>query len=206
MLIGLTGGIASGKSTVSAMLAQKGAVIVDADLIARMVVAPHSQGLQALVNLWGPMILNEDGSLNRSKLGEIIFSDPNQRKKLEAITHPLIFQESARQIQEGILNQAPMIVYDAALLFESGRSKDFKPVVVVYTRPEIQIQRLMQRDLIDAMSAQKKLDSQMSVDEKKNLADIVIENNEGMDELARNVDLFWEKIIIESQSHPSPKA
>jgi dephospho-CoA kinase len=194
-VIGLTGGIASGKSTVSALLAQKGAVIVDADLIARQVVAPHSQGLKALVQQWGEGILSEDGTLNRAQLGSLIFADPSQRKVLDAIIHPLIFQESTKQIQEGIQSNAPLVVYDAALLFESGRSQAFKPIVVVYTKPSIQKQRLMLRDQIDEAAAQKKLAAQMSVEEKKALADFVIENHGDLKELSNNVDLFWEKLI-----------
>ena len=111
MLIGLTGGIACGKSTVSKLLAQKGAIIVDADLIARLIVAPGSEGLNQLQVCFGSDILDEHGALDRPSLGKIVFADPEKRVQLEKITHPLIAKESSRQITEALAQNPPLVVY-----------------------------------------------------------------------------------------------
>jgi dephospho-CoA kinase len=192
MLIGLTGGIACGKSTVSKLLAQKGAIIVDADLIARLIVAPGSEGLNQLQVCFGSDILDEHGALDRPSLGKIVFADPEKRVQLEKITHPLIAKESNRQITEALAQNPPLVVYDAALLFESGRADAFRPVVVVYLNREEQVKRVMVRDGISAEDAQKRIDAQMSVEQKVALADFKIDNSGDLESLSKQVDALFD--------------
>jgi dephospho-CoA kinase len=193
MLIGLTGGIACGKSTVSAMLARKGAIIVDADLIARLVVAPGSDGLKQLVQAFGKQILDENGALQRATLAQIVFADPRQREVLERITHPLIAQESNRQILEALAQKPPLVVYDAALLFESGRAEAFRPVVVVALEREEQIRRVMLRDGGGRLEAERRIEAQMGLEKKVAMADLVIDNSGGMEDLERQVEGVFER-------------
>ena len=194
MFIGLTGGIACGKSTVSKFLAQKGAIIVDADLIARLIVAPGSEGLNQLQACFGSDILDEHGDLHRPSLGKIVFADPEKRNLLEKITHPLIAKESNRQITEALAQNPPLVVYDAALLFESGRADAFRPVVVVYVNREEQVKRIMARDGISAQDAQKRIDAQMSVEQKVALADFKIDNSGDLDDLSQQVDALFAQL------------
>ncbi len=200
MLIGLTGGIACGKSTVSQMLAQKGAIIVDADLIARLVVAPGSEGLKGLVDCFGVEILDKNGALDRPSLGKIVFAHPEKRALLEKITHPLIAQESNRQITEALAKNPPLVVYDAALLFESGRAEAFRPIVVVYLNAQEQIKRVMVRDGMSAQDAQKRINSQMSVDQKVALGDFKIDNSGDLESLAIQVDALFKQLSNQSSN------
>lgn len=190
-LIGLTGGIASGKSTVSRLLRNHGAIVIDADQVARSVVEPRSEGLRVLVDRWGSSILTPAGALDRTRMGELIFNDPQERKALEAIMHPLIAQESERRIKQAITMRAPLVIYDAALLFEVGRAEQFRPVVVVACNRDTQISRIMHRDQCSQSTAESRIKAQMSVEEKINQADYVIENNGTMDDLRSAVHTLW---------------
>lgn len=178
MIIGLTGGIATGKSTVSALLAAKGALLVDADAIAREVMLPGHPVLSAIVRHFGSKVLSEDGSLNRKKLGEIVFTDASERKMLNEITHPAIRQEIIQRMN-GYEAEFPdkLIVVDIPLLYEVGLDNLFSEIVVVYALEEVQLKRLMERDGLTAEQAQQRLDAQMPIEEKKRLADIVIDNS-----------------------------
>lgn len=192
MNIGLTGGIASGKSTVSAMLVKRGAVLIDADQIAREVVLPGSPVLSEVVSRFGQAVLLEDNSLNRKKLGEIIFGDYAARKELEAITHPpirAVMISRMKQLEQE--DSSRLVVVDIPLLYESQLQNFFSAVMLVYISKELQLIRLMQRDQLSAASAEARLVSQMSIDEKKKLADIVIDNSGTIQQTEEQIDRFW---------------
>ena len=194
-LIGLTGGIACGKSALSSALAARGALIIDADRVARSVVAPGSEGLEALVARWGEAILSPEGQLDRAQLGALVFAAPEMRAELEAILHPLIAQESGRQIQEALSSDAALVVYDAALLIEAGRAEDFRPLVVVYASPETQLKRVMARDELSAQEVKQRLAAQMPAEEKARLADwLIINEGEGLGSLEPEVERLWSAI------------
>lgn len=191
MIIGLTGGIACGKSTVAKMLVARGARVIDADAVAREVVAPGTEGLRAITDRFGAEVLDDDGALDRAALGRRVFGDASARAALEGVLHPLIAVESARQIQQAVAEGAPLVVYDAALLIESGRADMFRPLVVVSVRPQTQIDRIMRRDGLDEASAQARLDAQMPVAEKAALADHVIDNEGDLDATEAQVEALW---------------
>ncbi len=192
-LIGLTGGIASGKSLVSTRLAQLGATIVDADVLAREVVEPGTPGLAAIAEHFGPEVLLEDGSLNRPALGAIIFADPEQREKLNSITHPAVWRR-ARELFEKAAADA-VVVYDVPLLVEGakGRQLDFDLVVVVNASTATRLQRLMELRDMTREEAGHRLNSQASDTERLAVADVVIDNNGGIDETLQQVDALWAK-------------
>lgn len=189
MNIGLTGGIATGKSTVSRMLVERGAALVDADQIAREIVEPGQPALQAIVEHFGPGVLREDGTLNRKKLGEIVFNDPAERKVLEAITHPVI-RARMRERMAALEAERPdrLVVVDVPLLFESGLESYFERVVVVYVPREVQRQRLMARDKLSEAEAERRLAAQMDIEEKRRRADFVIDNSGTLEDTRRQVD------------------
>ncbi len=180
--IGLTGGIASGKSTVADCFRSLGAAVVDADQVARDVVAPGSEGFVAVVDAFGAEMVGEDGTLNRAKLGALVFGDAEARKKLNAITHPRIAAESQRRIAEQSRTDAPYVIYEAALLVENGMAKAFGALIVVAVAPERQLARLMARDGSNEADARARIDSQLPLEEKVALADWVITNDGAMPE------------------------
>jgi dephospho-CoA kinase len=194
MLIGLTGGIACGKTTVAGMLRSLGGIVIDADHLARDVVAPGSDGLLAVATHFGPWVLTDDGRLNRARLGEHVFAHPGERQHLEAIIHPLIAQESARQIQSALASSAPLVIYDAALLFESGRADAFRPVVVVYLEAAEQVRRLMNRDGLTREAASQRIDAQMPIAEKAALGDKIVDNGGSLMETRQRVEALWTEL------------
>ncbi len=182
MLIGLTGGIASGKSLAAEELKRLAAHIIDADEIAREVVKPASPACNKIVKEFGEKIINPDKTLNRKALGKIVFSNPLLRKRLEQITHPRILDEIDKRIlaiQDK--DQKAMIIIDAALLIEVGLHKKMDKVIVVYADEKTQITRSMKRDGLSYNEAKKRISAQMPLQEKKEYADFVIENVEGKD-------------------------
>ncbi|MEW9698401.1 dephospho-CoA kinase [Paenibacillus sp. SI8] len=192
MNIGLTGGIACGKSTVSAMLVSRGAILVDADKLARDVVEPGSPVLDRVASHFGQVVLHADGSLNRKKLGEIIFADQAARKHLESLLHPSIRALMREQMETAEReNPSKLIVVDVPLLYESDLAYMFQEVLVVYVPREVQLARLMQRDGLSETAAQERLHSQMSIEEKRLRADIVIDNSGSKEETSRLIDQFW---------------
>lgn len=182
MIIGLTGSIASGKSTVSAMLKQKGFPIVDADEIARLVVEPGTEVMKEIQQTFGDTIVKKDGSLNREKLGERIFNDKTEREKLNAIIHPAIRAEMQRQKDEWIAGGANTVIMDIPLLFEGGSQHTVEKIIVVSVTPEIQKQRLMSRNGLTEEEALTRIASQLPVKQKEAGADAVIFNNGTVDE------------------------
>ena len=194
-VIGLTGGIASGKSSVAALLERLGAAVVDADLLAREVVQPGEGALAAIVALFGEGVLNPDGSLNRAALAEIVFSDPAARQALEAITHPAIRahaeQKLARLREQGVR----IAFYVAPLLIEAGNSGRVDEIWVVYLDRESQLARLMARDSLGREAALRRIASQMPMEEKKLLGRVVIDNRGPREELEAQVRRLWNEEI-----------
>lgn len=193
MNIGLTGGIATGKSTVSRMLAERGALIIDADILAREIMEPGHPVLAAVVQRFGEQMLQADGTLNRKKLGEHIFSDSGERAALNEITHPAIRSETRRRMAEyESRHPDKLVVADIPLLYESGQESMYEQIMVVYVPRELQIERLMLRDGITGPQAEARLASQIDIERKKERADIVIDNSKGLGETERQVLKFLE--------------
>ncbi|MDT0121976.1 dephospho-CoA kinase [Paenibacillus sp. RRE4] len=191
MNIGLTGGIATGKSSVSAYLASKGALLIDADVIAREVMLPGHPVLSAAVQRFGQAILNEDGTLDRKKLGSIVFQHPEERKALEAITHPAIRKEMRERAAAYELNHPDkLVVSDIPLLYESGLEDGFTEVMVVYVPRAVQLERLMNRDQMTQADAEARIAAQMDIERKKERADIVIDNSGSWAQTEKQLELF----------------
>jgi len=178
LLVGLTGGIATGKSTVSEMLRRLGCEIIDADRLARDVVEPEQPAWKQIVAEFGPGVVTADGSLDRKKLGAIVFADPERRRRLEAITHPAIRARLLARLDElAARGFAGVVVFDAAVMIESGNYKNMDRLVVVVTDDATQAARLQERDGTDEVEGRRKIASQMPLAEKAKLADYVIDNS-----------------------------
>jgi dephospho-CoA kinase len=194
MNIGLTGGIACGKSTVAGMLVDRGAILIDADKIAREVVEPGSPVLYRVAEHFGQEVLQADGTLNRKKLGERVFGDDEARKCLESILHPAIRTIMRERMSEAERVQPDkLVVVDVPLLFESELQGMFEEVVVVYAPREVQLERLMKRDGLAMEQAILRIEAQMPVERKKELADAVIVNAGNLAETERQVDELWRR-------------
>ncbi|MGD9055072.1 MAG: dephospho-CoA kinase [Desulfobacterales bacterium] len=191
-LIGLTGGIATGKSTVSAMLKKAGAIIIDADRIARDVIKKGLPAYREIVAQFGTEVLLPDGEINRNMLSDIIFNDHQKKQLLNSIVHPYVNEEVNRQIiQIQKTHPNAVIVLDIPLLIEAGMHDDLSEIIVVYTPQDIQIQRLMQRDRISEADALARVQSQMSIEEKKQQATLVIDNSGTIENTRRlTLDIF----------------
>ncbi|UNL42516.1 dephospho-CoA kinase [Ligilactobacillus agilis] len=192
-ILGLTGGIASGKSTVSAYLAQNGALIIDADLIARQVVAKKSSGLKQIVAKFGKEILTASGELDRKKLGKLVFSNKDLLKKLTDITGPLIRAEILREIEAAKKAQVKLVVLDIPLLFETGYQTLCDKVMVVTIPSKLQLERVMKRDNLSAAEARKRIANQLPTSKRNELADVLIDNSKSVAETYQQV-LKWLKI------------
>ena len=194
MVLGVTGGIATGKSFVAAILGELGGIVVSADELARQAVAPGSEVLQGLVGRFGDGILAADGSLDREKLGEIIFNDAAARADLNRMTHPAIARLSETWLRE--LRQAghSLIVYESPLLFEAGAESRVDQVLVVTADLETQLQRLMARDDITRAEAQTKIAAQMPLAEKVARADYVIDNSGSPEQTRAEAELMYREI------------
>jgi dephospho-CoA kinase len=192
MKIGLTGGIASGKSTVANILVERGALLVDADQVAREVVLPGEPGLEAIASTFGQAVIAPDGSLNRKALGEIVFRDKASLERLEAITHPAIRQRMQRRIHT-FEEQFPerLIVADVPLLYETKQQNLYDGVMVVYVPAGVQCARLMERNSLTEEEAKRRISLQMGIEEKRSLADWVIDNSGSLVETKRQIDHFW---------------
>lgn len=188
MIIGLTGSIATGKSTVSRMLKEKGYPIVDADEISRLVVEPGSRVLTSIAEAFSADVLLPDGSLNREKLGSLIFNDKEKREKLNAIIHPAVRTEMIRQKEEWLEKGANTIIMDIPLLFESKLQSYVDKIIVVSAGPAIQRERLMERNGYSAEEADARINSQLPIAEKENGADAVIDNNGTLEETENQLD------------------
>jgi len=201
LIVGLTGGVASGKTAVSEVLKEEGAYIIDADQIARELVQPHGPAWNELVRTFGREILQGDGSIDRKKLADRVFVDPNQRKLLNQILHPLITGEMDRMAREiGQKNPEAIVVIDAPLLIEVGYHRRVDKLMVVTSTQAEQIERLKVRDGINSEEALRVLSSQMPVEEKVKLADFVIRNEGSLAEVrerAKEVFRELKKIALQ---------
>lgn len=193
MIIGLTGSIASGKSTVAEMLAAHHLPIVDADLIARQVVAPGSETLAKIAQAFGADVIAEDGSMDRAKVGAIIFHDEKMRQVLNEIIHPAIRAEMLRQRDEYIANGAKVVIMDIPLLFESKLQHFVEKILVVSVSEDVQLNRLMARNGFTEEEARARIATQMPVREKAQLADAVIQNDGTIEATAKQVDTLLRK-------------
>lgn len=191
-MIGLTGGIATGKSTVAERLRALGAAVLDADILAREVVEPYTPGWEQVREEF-PEVIRPDLTIDRKYLAHIIFGDGQARRKLEAIIHPQVL--TAMQTQGAALEeQGHIVVCDIPLLYETGSDSWLDEVWVVYTDPETQLQRLMQRNQISQEAALQMIQAQMPLDEKVRRAHRVIDNSGTLEETYRQVDVLWEEI------------
>jgi dephospho-CoA kinase len=188
MIYGLTGGIATGKSTVSERLIEKGFTVIDADKIAREVVEPNTEAFNEIVSTFGHKILDENGTLDRKKLGNFVFNNKIHLAKLNYITHPRIKGVIKNRIEEFRAKGVMTIFLDIPLLFEGDWHQFTEKNIVVYTSPEIQIERLMRRNNFTYEEALVRINAQMPIDEKKKSADIVIYNNGSIEDLYLSID------------------
>ncbi|XP_076827148.1 dephospho-CoA kinase domain-containing protein [Brachyhypopomus gauderio] len=187
-LVGLTGGIASGKTTVSSQLRELGCPVIEADVVARKVVEPHTPAYRLILQHFGPEVLLENGEIDRQKLGQIIFSDADKRRLLNSITHPEIHRAMLKQILLYFLRGYRYVILDVPLLFETRRLTRFLTyTVVVYCDPATQLSRLMRRDGLGQQEAELRIAAQMPLNEKRGLANHVIENSGCRDDTHRQV-------------------
>jgi len=194
MLIGLTGGIGSGKSTVADIFSKYGFPIIDSDKIAREVVEPDEQAWQKIVQYFGKEVLNSDNTLDRKKLGEIIFHDPIKREQLNQITHPIII---ARILSEAdkLQKKHKHVIVEIPLLYESNSENLFDLIIVVYVDQKTQLQRVIERDQIGQALALAKIEAQISLEIKKDKADFVIYNDHGIEKTREQVEAIIEIIL-----------
>lgn len=193
-VIGLTGGIASGKSTVSTLLKSLGAVIIDADEISRKVMKKNTKVFDEIVEYFGDNILDKDGNIDRQKLGQIVFSNVDDLKILNDITHPAIINEIKKNLLILSKKKEPIVVIDAALLLESGLDNLTDKIWLVKASEETQLKRLMKRDNIDERQAINRIKSQMPLKEKLKYADKIIDNDGNIEYTKKQVDNFWKEL------------
>ena len=198
--VGLTGGIGSGKSAVSRLLRQHGAVVVDADLVAREVVDVGSPGLAAVVEAFGPEVLQADGSLDRPALGRRVFSDPEALARLNAITHPRIAERTRALFRQAAESDADVLVHDVALLVENGLSGSYDAIVVVAATPETQLDRLVRLRGMAEDEARARIASQLPLEDKLAVATHVIRNDGPLEELAPQVERVWASLLEAAQA------
>lgn len=197
--VGLTGGIGSGKSAVAKLFVQRGAVLVDADLNARAVVAKGTPGLAAVVREFGDEILRPDGELDREALGRIVFADAEKLATLNAIVHPLVGEESARQIAAAEASGATVLIHDVPLLVENGLQARYDAVVVVAASPQTQLHRLTTLRGMSREHAQARIDAQAPLADKLAAASYVVDNDGPIEELAGQVDRIWRALLTGPQ-------
>nr|WP_183644570.1 dephospho-CoA kinase [Neomicrococcus lactis] len=194
-MIGLTGGIASGKSVVARYLESLGAVLIDADQLSREVVAKGTEGLAEIAEVFGRDILTENGDLNRPALGALIFADEQKREALNSIVHPRVRAESARRIAEA--PRGSVIVQDIPLLVETGQAKNFDKVLVVQAPLEERIRRMVEDRGMTRDAALSRIEAQASDAERAEVADVVLDNSTTIESLLEQVDDFWNQHVVE---------
>ncbi|MGA9174074.1 MAG: dephospho-CoA kinase [Thermoactinomyces sp.] len=199
MLLGLTGSIATGKSTVANMLRRRGAVLIDADQVARKVVEPGSLGLNKIKENFGSEMVTAEGRLDRAKLGELVFNDEEARERLNALLHPLIIEEM-KQLTGQSLKKEPhsIVIWDVPLLIEENLTQFVEQVIVVYVPESIQLKRLMERNQLTETEAIKRMKSQLSIEDKKKVADYIIDNSGSLEDTERQVDQLWKYLTLKS--------
>jgi len=198
--VGLTGGIGTGKSEVSRRLASYGAVVIDADAVAREVVAPGTPGLAEVVQAFGPEVLRSDGTLDRDRLGELVFADESLRTKLNAIIHPRVGERMAELERQA--GDALVIVHDVPLLAENHLAGSFDEVVVVDVPPRIQAERLARERGMSRDQAEARMGAQASREERLAIATIVVDNSGSLAELDREVGELWAELRRRARAAP----
>jgi len=198
-IIGLTGGIASGKSTVAELLKDMGIPVIDADQLSRQVMIPGESAYNAIVSEFGTSILNSDLTINRTALGKVIFADPAARLRLEAITHPAIRRRAEEELLQLKQTGARVVIYMAPLLIEAGATSRVDEIWVVYVDRETQLKRVMARDQVTMEEAQQKIAAQMPMEVKKLHGSVVIDNRGSKKELATLVRELWEREVLQKQ-------
>ena len=192
LIVGLTGGIASGKSTVAGMFDTEGARLISLDEISRKVVQPGTAGWEEILNVFGKKTANDDGTINRKKLGDIIFSDPEQRKRLEDILHPKIHQEQVRQVKDILRHdENAIVIIDIPLLIEVRKQESVDKVILVYVPAEMQLNRLVKRDGLSVEEAQKRISAQDPIESKRKYAHYIIDNQGSLESTRQQVKEIW---------------
>lgn len=203
-IIGLTGGIATGKSAVSEMLRKHSAHIIDFDVLSRVVVEPDLPAWKDIVDFFGESVLNEDRTLDRVKLGDIVFDDEEKRRQLQGFIYPRLFEEYSRQIEE-IREKDPnaIIIVDVPLLIEIRLQNMFEKIIVVYASEEQQLQRLIERDGFSREDATKRLEAQMPIEEKLKHADYVVHNTTSLENARIEVENIYKELQRLNRLKPS---
>jgi dephospho-CoA kinase len=192
-MVGLTGGIGSGKSAVASRLAELGALVIDADALAREVVAPGTDGLAEVVAAFGPGVLSADGTMDRTAVGAIVFGDDEKRRRLEAIIHPRVRERSTRMIAAAPPNA--VVVNDVPLLVEAGMASHFDLVIVVMASEEVRLARLVQTRGMTEEAVRARFVAQATDEQRRAVADVEVVNEGTLDELYATVDAVWEQAI-----------
>ena len=200
-VIGLTGGIASGKSTISSTLKEKYNVpIIDADLIAYELSKPNGSIWKGYVDHYGKDIaLLKNGELNRAHIAQVVFADPNEQKWMDKMAHPLIKARMSELIKQYEAEGEKVVVLDVPLLFESGWNKETDAVWVVYVNPTAQLERLIKRNNLTKEDAEKRIASQMSLEEKKRMANVVLDNSGDLKETLKQLEIAWKNVLDEEK-------
>jgi dephospho-CoA kinase len=193
-LIGLTGGAGSGKSTVSGMLRELGAVVIDADEAAHAVYEPGSAGFEAVVREFGTEF-ERDGRIDRARLGELVFHDRDARHRLNAIVHPLVRDWMAARTAEAALRDAEIVVQDVPLLFENGLARLYSTVLLVYVPEHLQLKRLVEGRSLSEDKARAMIAAQMPIEEKRKLANHVIDNSGSREATRQQVEWLWDQLV-----------
>ncbi len=196
--IGLTGGIAAGKSTAARRFGELGAVLVDADVLARQAVAPGTVGLDEVVAQFGPGVLDASGELDRAALGRIVFTDPQARARLDAVVHPVV-RRLAAEMEAAAVARDPgaVVVHDIPLLVETGQAQDFHVVVVVHAPAVLRVERLVRLRGSTRADAEARVAAQARDEERLAVADVVLDGSGSEVELVRQVDALWDRLAVE---------
>lgn len=198
LIIGLTGGIVGGKSTVASMFRDLGAKIVDVDKLGHSVILPHRPAWEKIIRLFGKDILRNDLTIERKKLGKIVFTNPTLLKKLNKITHPEIIILIKREInlaKNKTNSQEKILIIDAALIYEAKIDKLMDKIIVVYINKDEQVKRLVKRNNLSKEETLQRIKSQMSMKEKVKIADYVIDNSNSLDKTKEQVEKIWKKLV-----------
>jgi dephospho-CoA kinase len=192
--VGLTGGIACGKTGVRKLLADRGALTIDADTIVHQLLDQKTELTDRIREQFGAGVLAPDGSVDRKKLGAVVFSDPEARRRLNRLVHPRVIAEEKRLLEEAERKGSELAVVDAALMIETGTYRNYDRLVVVYCPRAAQVERLMARDGLSKEDAARRVDAQLSIEDKKPYADYVIDTSGSLEETERQVQGVWEKL------------
>ncbi|OQY39757.1 dephospho-CoA kinase [Candidatus Atribacteria bacterium 4572_76] len=198
MIIGLTGGIVSGKSTVALMFKDLGAKIVDADKLGHSVILPHEPAWEKIVKIFGKDVLQNDLTIDREKLGKIVFANQSLLKKLNDITHPeitKIIKKEIDSLKNKTYNQKKILIIDAALIYEAKIDRLMDKIIVVYIDEDEQIKRLIKRNNLSKDEALQRIKSQMPMKEKVKMADYVIDNSNSLDKTKKQVEKIWKNLV-----------